>query len=784
MIIVHKSSKYFAYTIHNDKNGQVRIVHKKLKENSLLNSFNGRVVDLSFAHYDAEVLLGCVDESGCLQIFKITLDAESKMQTSIVFHLSAPPPPINTSLEMNSIESTDGSLSSTDKRNTLDTTSRIIWCMYIPDSSENTQVPNYTDASKVFVLTRRNRADIFNLSLIEKEHDCSRELTSDEITTGHLIIDEHKSTILSVSLSPDGTAVATSCLDGEVSFFKISFDPISLANGNTQESTNSLLNDQSDYATQPKCLKKWYPHDKKSVTSLYFLEDHNISSSNAQLWNLILTGADYNREIKLWCCLKWECMQTIRFSNQSPFVDDALRSANQQPQMFPLPQIKTSIDLSSKYLVLSDLTRKCFYVLHLLTDVENDEAKCTAISEFILAYPAVSFAIIDSQEIKTRKYNQLNNVNTNNNNNASLINEDLNSNKNSLSISAANDMLNASLSSSSSMLPQLSQAQAQDSENNYLATMIRLYCIQTKQLQEMTIFLNGEQSVNAYSNSSVSPTPQLNTAVESSGVLLASASQNGLNSSLLLHQTLPEVSKNDASMDNESYEEEETFKLKSLLGNNSVTPDAFLNSLNNKIENPQSASQHTIDKLRQTTSFVNSSVNSRATHDANLVSTQVPSATNLPSLASPPFNRLTGMEKFNEAIRILEIQEQTASQPKININLNFLFNFQQSNNNSSNKRGLGRGLLAYGENELNSDVNTLNLFSNRTSSLTQVTSSTNLNSLSPSAQGNQSSNSLNKIQSSSSHFDSRKSPHLADKEITAINLPKPSNIFDKVTSTK
>ena len=739
MIAVHKSSQYFAYAIRTDKIGKVRIFHKKLSEKCLLKSFNGLVVDLSFAHYDAEVLLGCVDESGCLQIFKITLDAESKMQTSLVFHLSAPPPPISTSLSMNSMDSIDGGSSSSDKRLTLDATSRIIWCMYIPDGSENTQVqPNYADASKVFVLTRRNRADIFNLSLIEKEHDCSRELTSDEITTGHLIIDEHKSTILSVSFSPDGSAVATSCLDGEVSFFKISFDPTSLANGSTLESTNSLLNEKADYATQPKCLKKWYPHDNKPVTSLYFLDDHKNPPSDAQFWSFILTGADYNREIKLWCCLKWECMQTIRFANQSPFVDDALSSANQQAPVFLPPQIKTSIDLSSKYLVLSDLTRKCFYVLHLFEDIDNDVAKCTAISEFILAYPAVSFAIIDSQEIKTRKYNQLNNVNTNNNNNnnASLINEDLNSNENSLSISAANDTLNASLSSSSSMLPQLSQAPAQDSENNYLATMIRLYCIQTKQLQEMTIFLNGEQSVNAYSNSSVSPTPpQLNGAIESSsGVLpgLASASQNGSSSSLLLLNK----SKMNASMEFKSDVEQETFKLKSLLGVGThklsgsdksvtqvlMTPDAFLNSPNNvniKRENPQSASQPKLDVLQ---SFVNSSVNSEASaaNNLNLFSsrtsslTQVTSATNLTSLAAPP----------------AQVNGAAQNQSSNSVNKNQTKKTRRRNRKSSS--------------------------SSSSSSTTSTTSSSS---------------------SSSSHLDS------ADKEIAAlsINSPKSSNLLNKVT---
>jgi hypothetical protein len=296
--------------------------------------------------------------------------------------------------------------------------------------------------------------------------------------------------------------------------------------------------------------------------------------------------------------LKSQCMQTIRFSNQSPFVDDALR-ANQKAQMFLQPQIKTCIDLSSKYLVLSDLTRKCFYVLNLLTDVENDKAKFTAISEFILAYPAVSFAIIDSRDIETRKNNQLNNVKTNNNN-ASLINEELDRKENNLSISAANHMINANLSSSSTMLPQLSQqAQAQDSENNY-ATMIRLYCIQTKQLQEMTIFLNSEKSVNAYNNSLVSPTPQLNTAIESSGVLLASASQNGSNSSLLLSKMNALEFESDAEQDTakmNSFFDVEVNKLSR--SDNSVTP--FLNSPNNVSNERESPSP----SLTQVTSNTN-----------------------------------------------------------------------------------------------------------------------------------------------------------------------------------
>ena len=80
-----------------------------------------------------------------------------------------------------------------------------------------------------------------------------------------------------------------------------------------------------------------------------------------------------------------------------------VRSGSGQPQ----PVLKTSLDASATFLVMSDITRKCFYVLHL---VQGAVARCLALSEYILAYPALSFAIIDSSTRRARKYNQLNNV--------------------------------------------------------------------------------------------------------------------------------------------------------------------------------------------------------------------------------------------------------------------------------------------------------------------------------------------------------------------------------------
>ncbi len=144
---------------------------------------------------------------------------------------------------------------------------------------------------------------------------------------------------------------------------------------------------------------------------MYFLDDHKNNSNSNIFWSFLLTGADYNRELKIWECANWHCFQTLTFTSSSASSLEDSSSVTKSQSGSQLPYFKTAIDLSSKYLVMSDITRKCFYVLHLNVEYDNTKASCSSISEFILAYPAVSFALIDMQVMKTKKYNQLNNLN-------------------------------------------------------------------------------------------------------------------------------------------------------------------------------------------------------------------------------------------------------------------------------------------------------------------------------------------------------------------------------------
>lgn len=387
--------------------------------------------------------------------------------------------------------------------------SRIIWCMYIPDNTNGTEATTTTTAadhspengSKVFALTRKNRADIFHLGMIQDNYDCSTQLETDDLSQGHLIInDKNSSSILSASFAPDGSAIATAGQDGEVKFYKLSFQDGNNNDNDNQDKSQEYISEDEDIDTtpkqsndkasnhnnMPKCINRWRPHGDKPVTSIYFLDDHKNPSLDASFWTYVVTGADFNREIKIWCCTDWQCLQTIRFTghsaSQAPPPGMAELDSNKSAAM---PMFKTSLDASSTYLVMSDITRKCFYVLHLFKNLTDENmARCTAISEYILAYPALSFAIIDSSTRKARKYNQLNNVNSN----AASVDE-VNFDSLNSELSSLPQSMMSSSSSSSSL-----QHTGAGNENTDLVTMIRLYCIQTKQLQEMQIFLSGNLS--------------------------------------------------------------------------------------------------------------------------------------------------------------------------------------------------------------------------------------------------------------------------------------------------
>lgn len=91
----------------------------------------------------------------------------------------------------------------------------------------------------------------------------------------------------------------------------------------------------------------------------------------------------------MWCTVSWTCLQTIRFS------PDPLNSST-------LPSLKASLDLSAEYLILTDVQRKVLYVMELRQDLEKGKANFTAVSEFLLTHPVLSFGVRDVTQCRLR----------------------------------------------------------------------------------------------------------------------------------------------------------------------------------------------------------------------------------------------------------------------------------------------------------------------------------------------------------------------------------------------
>ena len=106
----------------------------------------------------------------------------------------------------------------------------------------------------------------------------------------------HDDAVTDVSLAPDGNVMCTSSADGRVKFWD----------------TSKLVNEEEGLF-EPQTLHTWYPHDQKPVSSIKFLDNHNDSSSEIPFWRFLLTGAEMNTELKIWCTVKWVCLQTLSF---------------------------------------------------------------------------------------------------------------------------------------------------------------------------------------------------------------------------------------------------------------------------------------------------------------------------------------------------------------------------------------------------------------------------------------------------------------------------------------
>ena len=128
-----------------------------------------------------------------------------------------------------------------------------------------------------------------------------------------------------------------------------------------------------------RCLQNFQPHSKSSkLSSLLFCDNHRDPHVTESFWRFFVTGADFNREIKLWCASTWKLLQTITFERD------------------PQPMMKAAMDPTGRYVVLTDVMREIMYILTLKKHQNKDKSGYAAFfvcTEYKLSSPVLSFSI-------------------------------------------------------------------------------------------------------------------------------------------------------------------------------------------------------------------------------------------------------------------------------------------------------------------------------------------------------------------------------------------------------
>lgn len=282
LIAIHKDGKIIAYSINVNGQGMVRLIHFGMgNKRALIKGMSKEVLDLQFADYSKEIIIGCIEESA-LHVHRLeVVDGGESIACVLLLKIENP--------LMNHVPKMD----------------KISWCPFVPEKADAVD-----DEFSVMLLVwvRGNKFECYSVKTILDTHKSGVQ-KADNITEGFLkSYDEDRDLITHATFSPDGTTLAISTADGMIKFYQIYFHEIT-----------------------PRCLHVWSPHDGASISSFFFLDNHTQPIAGSSLWKYAVTLAENNTEIKVSKCDNWKTLQTISF-----------KSSNGQPLAFKAEIDRTS----------------------------------------------------------------------------------------------------------------------------------------------------------------------------------------------------------------------------------------------------------------------------------------------------------------------------------------------------------------------------------------------------------------------------------------------------------
>ncbi|XP_003739816.1 enhancer of mRNA-decapping protein 4 [Galendromus occidentalis] len=334
-IAEHCSRGYLAYTLKMASGcGGVRIINTNTNCRALIKGIQGHVADLAFAHIKSEVILAVVDDFGNLYIYQIGEDGGISY-----FPL----------LQINRHHKTTGE------------PNRVIWCKYIPDDFEYVPQNNDQDNfSKLLMASHKGQCEFYYVDMIQTRYGQGVVLDEGDLKTGCDVVSSViPGVVTEGSIAPEATTAAVATSTGVTKFIKLNM---------TQDPEKRQL----------QSIHEWAPH-QGPISSIFFLDDHQSLEADARFWEYVVTGADENRELKLWDCASWTCRQTLRFDGFGREVC-----------------LKARMDLSSNYIILSDLSNNILYIIQIHRETENGStvsASFASIAYFHLTFPVISFTV-------------------------------------------------------------------------------------------------------------------------------------------------------------------------------------------------------------------------------------------------------------------------------------------------------------------------------------------------------------------------------------------------------
>ncbi|CRK91082.1 CLUMA_CG004770, isoform A [Clunio marinus] len=265
LIAIHKDGKVIAYSINVNGQGMVRLIHFGMgNKRALIKGMSKEVLDLQFADYSKEIIIGCIEESA-LHINRLdVVDGGDSLNCTQLLKIENP---------------IEGHVPIMDK---------ISWCPYVPE--ENDTIDEFSVMLLVWV--RGNKFECYSIKTIIDNYNTG-VIQAENITEGLVrSYDNQRALITHATYSPDGTTLAISTIDGFIKFFQIYF-----------------------HETIPRCLHAWKPHDGAAISSFFFLDNHTQPIAGSTLWKYAVTLAANNTEIKVSKCDNWKTLQTITFKS-------------------------------------------------------------------------------------------------------------------------------------------------------------------------------------------------------------------------------------------------------------------------------------------------------------------------------------------------------------------------------------------------------------------------------------------------------------------------------------